>query len=74
MVIGFGKIRLGGSMASVAQLGLVQDEQVLFFLGVMRVVAVETADICTGVRGFGKMRLFTTFAVATQTASACLLP
>jgi len=54
VVIGFGKICLGRDMASVAQLGLILDQQVLFFLGVMRRVAVETADIATGVGGFGK--------------------
>ena len=57
VVIGLGKIRLGRGMASVAQLGLVLDQQVLCFLGVMGRVAVETADIAAGVRGFRKMRL-----------------
>ena len=64
VVIGFGKVCLGGGVASVTQLGLLPDEQKLFFLGVMRRVAVETSDIATGVGGFGEMRLFVSFAVA----------
>jgi hypothetical protein len=51
-------------MASVAQLGLVLYQQELFVLGMMRRVAVETADIAAGVGGFGKMRLLMSFAVA----------
>ena len=65
VVIGFGKVRLGGDVAAVTQLGLLLDEQELFFLGVMRRVAVETSDIATGVGGLGEMRLLVSFAVAT---------
>ena len=65
VVIRFGKVRLGGGVASVTQLGLLLDEQELFFLGVMRRVAVETSDIATGVGGLGEMRLLVSFAVAT---------
>jgi len=74
VVIGFGEIRLGRGMASVAQLGLALDQQALLFLGVMGGVAIETADLATGMGGFGKMRLLVTFAVAFQTAIAGLLP
>jgi hypothetical protein len=64
VVIGFGKICLGRNMASVAQLGLVLDKQMLRFFGVMRGVAVKTSDVTTGVRGLGKMGLLMTFTVA----------
>ena len=74
VVIGFGKIRFGRGMASVAQLGLALDEQVLFFFGVMGGVAIETSNIAAGVGGFGKMRLLVAVAVASQAASAGLLP
>jgi len=74
VVPGLGKICLGRGMASVAQLGLVLNQQALLSLGVMGRVAVETADLATGMGGFGKMRLLVTFAVAFQTASAGLLP
>jgi hypothetical protein len=60
-------------MASVAQLGLVLHQQQLLFFGVMRIVAVETADIAAGVGGFGEVGLLMSFAVAAQTASASLL-
>ena len=55
VVIGLGKICFGGRMASVAQLGLALNEQVVFFLGMVGRVAIETADISTGVGGFRKM-------------------
>jgi hypothetical protein len=73
MVIRFGKICLGRRVASIAQLGLVLDEQEFLFLGVMGRVAVEAADLATGVRGFCKMRLLVTFAVAGQTSSTGFL-
>ncbi len=73
VVIGFGKVRLGRDMASVAQLGLVFNEQMFLFFGMMRRVAVETSDIIACVRGFRKMRLRMTLAVAGKTAGAGLL-
>jgi len=74
VVIRFGKVCLSGDVASVTQLGLLLDQQELFFFGVMGRVAIETSDIAAGVRGFGEMRLRACFAVAGQTASASLLP
>src|SRR5208282_3098122 len=64
VVIGFGKICLGRGVACVAQLGLALDQQVLFVLSVMGIVAVETSDIAAGVGGFSEMGLFMSFAVA----------
>jgi hypothetical protein len=58
VVKGLRKICLGLGMASIAQLRLVLDQQVqLIFtvLGVVRRMAVETADLATGVGGFRKM-------------------
>jgi hypothetical protein len=51
-------------MASVTQLGLLLDEQELFFFGVMWRVAIETSDVAAGVGGLGEMRLCVRFAVA----------
>jgi hypothetical protein len=64
VVKGFGEICLGGSVASVTQLGLLLDEQELFFLGVMGGVAIETSNVAAGVRGLGEMRLLMSFAMA----------
>jgi hypothetical protein len=74
MVEGLGEIGLGRDVAAVAQLGLALDQEVLFLRGVVRRVAIEAADIAAGVGGFRKMRLLATFAVASQAASAGLLP
>src|SRR3984957_13628595 len=63
VVIRFGKVCLGGGVASVTQLGLLPDEQELFFPRVMRRVAVEASHIATGVGGFGEMRLLVSFAM-----------
>ncbi len=71
---GFGKVRLGGSMAAVAQLGLLLNQQILLALGVVRRVTVKTSNCAAGVGGLGKVRLFVTFAVAGQTAGAGFLP
>ena len=49
VVKGFGKISFGCGMAPVAQLGLALDQQMLLFLGVMRRMAVKTANITAGV-------------------------
>ena len=57
VVIRFGEIRLGRSVASVTQLRLLLDQQVTAFLGVMGRVAVQTANIAAGVGGLRKMRL-----------------
>jgi len=73
VVIGLGKIRLGRRMAAVAQLGLFVDQEMLILHRMMGRVAVETSDGATGVGGFGKMGLLTTFAVTAQTARARLL-
>ena len=64
VMIRLGEVCFGGNMAAVAQLGLLLDEQELFFLGVMGRMAVETSDIVAGVCGLGEMRLFVSFAVA----------
>src|ERR1700689_276503 len=74
VVIGFGKVCLGGGMAAVTQLRLLLDQQELFSLGVMRGGAIETSPIAAGGGGFGKMRLFGGFAVAAETTCAGLLP
>ena len=55
VVIRLGKICLGGCVASVTQLRLILNEQVLFFLGVMRRVAIETSDFTAGMRGLREM-------------------
>jgi hypothetical protein len=73
VMIGLGKVRLGSGMASVAQLRLILDQQVLFFLRMMRRVAIKAANIAVGVRGFRKMRLRMILTMAGQTPSACLL-
>ena len=57
VVIGFGKICFGRGMASVAQLRLLLNQQMLLFLGVMRRVAIQAADIAAGVSGFREVRL-----------------
>jgi hypothetical protein len=74
VVIRFGKVCLGRSMASVAQLRLALDQQVLLFLGMMRRVAIDTSNVTAGVGGLGEVRLLVTFAVAGQTPCAGLLP
>jgi hypothetical protein len=63
VVIGFGKVRLSGDVAAVTQLGLLSDEQELFFLSVMGRVTIETSNVTAGVRRLGEMRLFVRFAV-----------
>ena len=49
MVVRFGKISLGGRVASVAEFRLGYCQQVFWFLGVMRGVTVQAADIAAGV-------------------------
>ncbi len=73
VMVRLGEIRLGGDVASVAQLRLILNEQVLFLLRVVGGVTVETADLATGVRGFGEMILRVRFSVAGKTACARLL-
>lgn len=74
VMIRFGKIRLGLGMAPVTQLWLILDEKMLFFLGMMGRMAIEAADVATGVGGFRKTRLLMAVAMATQAASTGLLP
>lgn len=50
VVIGLGKIRLGGRMASVAEIGLRSHQQELAFGRVMWRVTVETSDVIVGMR------------------------
>jgi len=74
MVIGLGKVSFRRGMAPVTKLGLILSQQELFFLGVMRGVAVKASHVAAGVGGSREMRLCMTVAVAAQTTSACLLP
>jgi hypothetical protein len=46
---------------------------VFFFFGVMGRVAVETSNVAAGVRGFCKVRLLMTLAMAGETTRAGLL-
>jgi len=70
----FGKIRFGRGVAAVAQLRLVLDEEVLLFLGVMRRVAIQAADLAAGMGGLRKMGLLVPLTVTSQATSARLLP
>ena len=48
VVIRLGKVSLGGSMASVAEIGLSSHQQERRFLRVMRGVAIQAANIVAG--------------------------
>ncbi len=60
-------------MAAVAELGLLLNQEMLLFHGVMGRVTVEASDRIAGVGRFGEVRLFVAFAVTGQTASAGFL-
>jgi len=74
MVEGFGKLRLRGCMTLVAELRLAPREQAMLFLGVMWRVAVETANIVTGVRRPVEVHLPFVVSVTRQAAGSGLLP
>ena len=74
VMVGLGKIRFGRSVAAIAQVRLALRQQTLFFLRVVRRVAIEAADLAAGVRGLRKMRLLVTIPVAGEAAGASLLP
>jgi len=48
VVIGFGEIGFGRGVASIAQVRLFLDQQLLGFLGVMRGMAVEATNVVAG--------------------------
>ena len=48
VVIRFGKVGFGRGVASIAELRLFFDQQLLSFLGVMRGVAVQATDVIAG--------------------------
>jgi hypothetical protein len=48
VVIGSGEVGFGRGVASIAELRLFLDQQLLRFLGVMRGVAVEATDVLAG--------------------------
>lgn len=48
VVIRSGEVGFGRSVASIAELRLFLDQQLLRFLGVMRGVAVEATDVLAG--------------------------
>ena len=70
MVVGTGKLGAGRGMAAVAKFGLRLDQQLALFLGVMRTVAIEAADVVAGVGGRAKVLLLAGLAVALETALA----
>src|SRR5208283_496817 len=61
-------------MAAVAKFGLRLDQQLALFLGVMRAVAVEAANIVPRVSGRAKTLLLVGLAMAFQTAPARFRP
>ena len=67
VVIRLGKIRFCRGVTPVAEIRLAPDEQVLSFLGVVRRVTVQAANVTARVRRGGKVTLF---ALASMTAQA----
>ena len=64
------KIRLGGSMAAIAQLRLALHQQMLRFFGVVWRVTIQATHFAAGVGGLREMCLFVFFGVATQAVCA----
>jgi hypothetical protein len=56
-------------MARETELGLLLSQQVLRFLGVVRIVAVGAADIVLQVRGAAEVRVLSAVLVTAQAAS-----
>lgn len=73
VVIRSGEVGFGRGVASVAEVGLFFDQQVLGFLGMMRRMAVDAPNIIAGMGGTREVPLLMAFAVAAQAASARLL-
>src|SRR4051812_32792333 len=74
MAIWFCEVCFGRDMTSVAKIRLCPNEQVLWLLGVVRRMAVQTTDIVAGVYRSGEMPLGVAFTVAGQAAIGGLLP
>jgi hypothetical protein len=68
------KISFGGSVAAITQIGLSPHQQMLWFLGMMRRVAIQAAHVIAGVRRTRKVPLFIIFTVTGQASRARLLP
>jgi hypothetical protein len=64
VAIRFRELCFDRDMTSVAKIGLCPNQQVLWLFGVVRRVAVQTADIVTGVYRSGEMPLCMAVAVA----------
>jgi len=73
MAIGFCEVCFHGDVTSVAKIRLCPRQQVLWLLGMMRRVTVQTADIVTGVYRSGEMPLRMVFTMACQAAARGLL-
>jgi hypothetical protein len=74
VVIGLGKVSLGRGMAAIAETGLSLNQQMFWLLGVMRGVAVQTADVVARVCRTREVPLLVLFSVATQATGAGFLP
>lgn len=57
VVVRLSKIRFGGNVAAVTKLRLTGNQQMLFFLGMVRRMTVDTTNITAGVRRLGEARL-----------------
>ena len=64
VVIRLGKIRFRRSVTPIAETRLASNEQVLRFLGIVRRVAVQAANVTARVRGCGEVPLFALAAMA----------
>ena len=66
VVIGFGKIGLGCSVAAIALFRLFLNQQILGRFGVVRRMTVKATYIIAGVRRIGEVALFVLRSVATE--------
>jgi hypothetical protein len=71
---GLGEIGLGCGVASVTKFRLSLGEQPLRFLGVMRRMTIQTADVVAGMGRATEVGLAGAVAVTAQATSAGLLP
>ena len=73
MVIGLGEISFRRGVAPVTEIWLVLHKQVLRFLGVMRGVTIQAANVIARVRGCGEMTLLALPTMTGQTTHGGVL-
>ena len=71
MAEGAGKFCPRRSVAAIAQIRLGLDQQCAFFLGMVRAVTIQTANIIAGMHGGAEVTLAFSFAMTLEAAPAC---